>query len=229
MTMSTTSTYTFIQGFFNGLFVDVNTPVATDQPFSESFNGVLFTVHRPNAEILVDLGPQINTQSTRNLVANKLKAVGGTLTSQIEVQGVVWPAVPYFFENPLGHKFTDMLVDVHFNFHIHTPWYCSDVDGTLNIYLFLFLNSAGHLQAALDGWWYSFDGGGPFCAGAVSDGIKNAWPSIKSSVQELLPSLTKEAAAFKFSRLYFLPGNGSKTSGAQIGNASTDLALGLLL
>jgi hypothetical protein len=225
--MPVTSTYTFLQGFFNGLFVDNTAPSSNDQ-FSESFNGIVFKVNRPSGEILVDLGPKINTDANIGLVAKKLISAGASLTSQIGVQGVPWGAVPYFFQHPLAHQLGDMLIRIHFDFHIDTPWYCSDVDGTISIFLFAFLDKAGHLQCVLDGTWFQFDGGGPFCAGAVSKGLSAAMPGVKSSVQGLLPDITKAAAGVKFSRLYFLPGNGSKAA-AVVENATNDLSIGLLL
>jgi hypothetical protein len=227
--MSVTSRYQFIQGFFNGLFVDLNTLSNADQPFSESFDGFTFTVHRPNGEILVDLGPQINTDANVGLVSKKLTSAGASLTSQIGVQGVPWGAVPYFFQHPLAHQLTDMLIRIHFDFHIETPWYCTDVDGTISIFLFAFLDKAGHLQVNLDGAWFQFDGGGPFCAGTVSNGLNAAMPGVKSAVQGLLPAITKVASGIKFSRLYFLPGNGTKGAAGGVQNATSDLALGLLL
>lgn len=226
--MSVISHYQFLQGFFNGLFVDVNTLSNTDQ-FSESFDGINFTVTRPNGEILVNLGPQINTDANVGLVSKKLTSAGASLTSQIGVQGVLWGSVPYFFQHPLAHKVTDMLIRIHFDFHIDTPWYCTDVDGTISIFLFAFLDKNGHLQVVLDGTWFQFDGGGPFCAGAVSSGLSAALPGVKTAVQGLLPAITKAAAGVKFSHLYFLPGDGVKAVGVHVENATNDLSLGLLL
>ena len=227
--MSVTSTYVFTMGFFQGPFIDLNTVETTDQPFSETFNGINPTVHRPNGEILVDLRPQINTDANNGLVSKKLVSAGASLTSQIGVQGVAWPAVPYFFQNPAAHKFTDMLIRIHFHFHVETPWYCTDADGTISIYLFAFLDSAGHLQVRVDGTWFQFDGGGPFCAGNVSDGLTAAMPGVKSAVQGLLPGITKAADGVKFKDIYFLPGDGSKVAGLVVGNATNDLAIGLVL
>jgi hypothetical protein len=225
--MSDTSTYVFLQGFFNGLFT-VNNASSNNQSFSESFNGIVFTVNRPNGEILVNLGPQIDTTANVGMVSEKLISAGATLASQIGVQGVPWGAVPYFFQNPLRHKPTDMLIRIHFDFHIQTPWYCSDVDGTIAIFLFAFLDNSGHLQVVLDGDWWNFNGGGPFCVGAVSSGLNGAMPGVRSAVQALLPGITKAAAGIKFSRLYFLPGDGTKAAVA-VENATNDLSIGLLL
>jgi len=225
--MSITSTYAFLQGFFNGIFIDTNAPSNNNQ-FGESLINGVFTVNRPGGEILVNLGPKISTPANNNLVAQKLAALGGSATSSIGVQGVPWGAVPYFFQNPLGHQLSDMLIRIHFDFHIPTPWFCSDVYGTMSIYLFAFLDKAGHLQVVVDGTWFVFNGGGPFCVGAVKSGLLNAIPSVISSVQALLPAITSAAAGIKFSRLYFLPGDGTKATIA-VEDATADLSIGLLL
>lgn len=227
--MSVTSAYTFFQGFFNGLFIENNTVLAADQPFSKSLNGPIFTVHRPNGEILVDVGPKINTDANVGMVSKKLTSAGASLTSQIGVQGVMWPSVPYFFQNIVAHKPDDMLIRIHADFHIETPFYCSDADGTISVFLFAFLDINGHLQIRVDGTWFHFDGGGPFCTGAISSGLAAAMPGVRSTVAGLLPAVTQAAAGIKFSRIYFLPGNGKKTAGVFGDNASNDLAIGLLL
>ena len=226
--MSVTSQYIFLQGLFNGLFDGINTPHNTDQTFSETLNGPIFTVHRPNAEIIVDLGPQIATNATTGLVATQLVNAGASLTSTIRVQGVFWPLVPYFFQHPAAHKLTDMLVRVDFDFHIETPWYSSDADGTISVYLFLFLDSKHHLQGHVDGTWFAYDGGGPFCTGKISDGLKAALPNVSKQVKPILAQAIAQAAGISFKNLYFLPGNGTKTAGVFLQNASNDLALGLV-
>ncbi|HEX8110667.1 MAG TPA: hypothetical protein VF516_23205, partial [Kofleriaceae bacterium] len=227
--MSVTSTYTFLQGFFNGMFIDVNTVSSADQPFSESFNGPILTIHRPSNEIAVDLRTLINTNANIGLITKKLMSAGASLTSEIGVQGVLWPSVPYFIQNIAAHKFTDMLIRIHFDFHIETPWYCSDADGTISIYLFAFLNSSRNLVVALDGTWWHYDGGGPFCTGAISSGLNAAMPGVRKTVSDLLPGLLKQTAGIKFSHLYFLPGDGRKAAGAAIENATSDLTIGLTL
>jgi len=229
--MSVTSQYTFLMGFFNGLFFVNNTADASDQAFSESGNGFVWTVHRPNGEILIDLGKEIATSANTNLVATQLKNAGASLTSALFVQGVQWVAVPYFFQNPNRHNWTDMLVEVDINFEIETPWYCSNASGTLSVYLFLFLDSKGHLQGSADGWAYNYSGGGPFCTGAIDNGLNAAGPKFCEQINPVLAKALSTAAGISFKHLYFLPGNGTKTTNPpiQVGDASTDVAMGLLL
>ncbi len=228
--MSVTSQYSFFQGFFNGTFVGLNTVSNADQPFSQSPpNSPVLIVHRPNADNVLDLGPLINTDANVGLVAKQLIAAKASLTSGLRVQGVPWIAVPYFIQSPLAHKPFDMLVKVNFDFHVETPWFCSDIDGTISLFLFVFLDTKGHLQAVVDGTWFSFDGGAPLCAGPASDGLKAALPGVKKQVQAMLPPLLAGAAGIKFAKLHFMPGNGTKAAGGFVQNASNDLALGLIL
>ena len=227
--MSVRSQYFFLNGFFNGKFEIINTVDATNQPFSETPFGPVMSVERPNGELTLDLGPQIATNATIGLVASQLINAGASLTSSIRVQGVLWPSVPYFFQEPLAHKLNQMLVRVDFDFHIETPWYCSDADGTISLYLFLFLDSQGHLQGNVDGAWFQYNGGGPFCTGHITAGLNEAMPSVVAQVKPILKQALTEAAGVKFKTLYFLPGNGTKAPGVSFQNASNDLALGLLL
>ena len=228
--MSVTSQYTFLNGFFNSVFFVFNTQKPADQAFSESSssNGLILTVNRPNNEILIDLGPQIATNETTGLVANQLVSAGASLTSKIRVQGVPWVLVPYFLQKPLAHNFFDMLVRVDFDFHIETPWYCSDADGTISVYLFLFIDKNKHLQGSVDGAWFSFNGGGPFCAGKIQDGLSAALPAVISQVKPVLAKAISQASGVPFKTLYYLPGNGIKTPGIFIQDASADLALALI-
>ena len=52
-----------------------------------------------------------------------------------------------------------------------------------------------------------------------------AWSPRSSRFKKALA----QAAGIKFKTLYFLPGNGTKTPGVFLQNASNDLALGLLV
>ncbi|MYN16567.1 hypothetical protein GTP81_07360 [Rugamonas sp. FT107W] len=228
--MSVTSTYTFLQGYFNGLFVGQNAVSAADQLFTASPPGsVVFTVHRPSGEQLVDLGKLINTDANVGMVAKHLISAGASLTSGLRVQATPWINVPYFIQSPAAHKPSDMLARVNFDFHIETPFGCTDIDGTISVFLFVFLDSQKHLHVTVDGTWFSFDGGWLFCRGKASDGLKAALPGVRKEIQALLPPLTSAIANVKFANIYFLPGDGKKTAGAFVEDASNDASLGLLL
>ena len=174
------------------------------------------------------MGPTIATNATVGLVASQLISAGASLTSGIRIQAVFWPAVPYFVLRPTAHKITDILVRVDFDFHIETPWYCSDADGTYSVYLFLFLDSQGHLMASVDGVWFTYNGGGPFCTGAITDGLNASVPGVISKVKPLLAAAIAPVGNAKFKNLYLLPGNGTKTAGAFFQDASADTALCLV-
>lgn len=227
--MSVTSLYIFPQGIFSGFFQGLNTQVAGNQTAKTDVSGITVTVHRPNGEIALDLGPLIATQATTNLVAQQLANAGASLTSGIRVQGVFWPSVPYFLQNPLAHKIDQMLVRVDFDFHIETPWFCSNADGTISVFIFLFLDKAGKLKGNVDGTWFQYSGGGPFCTGAITSGLKGALPSVVSKVQPILNTALAAAAGATFKALYFMPGNSTNSSlPITFGNASSDLTLGLV-
>lgn len=227
--MSTRSEYIFFGGLYDGPCEVINTKNPTNPPFSQSPFGSVMIFERPDNEVTIDLGPQIGSNATTGLVASQLIAAGASLTSNIRVQGVLWPAVPYFNQHPTAHKKNNMLVRADFDFHIETPWYCSDADGTISVYLFLFLDGQGHLRGSVDGTWFQYNGGGPFCTGHITAGLNAAMPKVASQVAPILQQALAEAAGFKFSLLYFLPGNGTKAPGVFQQNASNDLALGLLL
>lgn len=233
--MSITSEYFFNNGLFNGVFFGVNTQDKTEHGFGETSvfsNGVWkTTIDRPAAEITIDLGPKINTTATQGEVALALSQAGALLTSGIRTQGVVWQFVPYFSQNPNAHPINTMLVRVDFDFHLETPWYCSDANGTISVYLFLFLDGNGHLQGRVDGDWFQYSGGGPFCTGAITSGLNAAMPGLRAKVQPILNQALAAAANIKFKLVYFLPGNGDKSllPNTFVQDASQDMALGLLL
>jgi hypothetical protein len=228
--MSTTSQYFGLWGPFNGPFQEINTAHSGDIPFKETSvgGGIVLTVDRPNAEVAVHLSKQIATDATVGAVSKALIASGASLTSDIRVQGVPWISVPYFWQNPLAHSFSDMLARIDFDFLIHTPWYCSDATGTISVYVLLFLDSHGHLQGHVDGAWWERHGGDPFCTGPVDSGLDAAIPGVKTKVKPILDNALKAASAIKFKRMYFLPGHGTKAPGLSSGDGRTDLTLALI-
>lgn len=226
--MSLISQYTFFQGFFTGPFIGVNLVDNTNSPFSQSScASPILKVSRPNAEIVIDLGSLVNTNANVGLVATQLINAGATLTSGLRVQGVPWIKVPYFPQKPASHNICDMLIKLNFDFHVETPWFCSDIDGTISVFLFVFLDNKKHLKVNVDGTWFSFDGGG-LCAGPAAKAFTAAMPGVKAQIASLLPSLISGISGNKFINLHFLPGNGTQALGGFAQNASIDLALGLL-
>ena len=153
---------------------------------------------------------------------------GANRTSGVMAAGVFWPNVPYYGNNPGAHSNSDMLIRVYFNIHISTPWYCSDADGNISYYLFIYLDNSGHLQGYVDGWSYSYNGGGPFCTGSINSSLNSAVPNGMGTVQTVLDNALALLAGSTFSMLYYLPGSGTKTPGDTSENADLDVAIALL-
>lgn len=130
--------------------------------------------------------------------------------------------------DPGRHQPWELLGTLNIDFHISTPWYCTDVDGTLTYYLFFFLDGSGRLRVNADGWSFRYDGGGPFCTGEVSsrlrDAASGAVGTVESQIRTAFDLLTGSS---RFSMLYFLPGRGSR-SGSASGNADDTVALAVL-
>jgi len=158
------------------------------------------------------------------------KALGSqaSRTSGIMVQGVFWPSVPYYGSDPGRHPASMMLARVYFDFHVPTPWYCSDADGNVAYYLVLYLDASGHAKGYVDGWSYNYNGGGPFCTGAINDMLNKAVPGAIGQVQKVLDDKLAVLASFSFSTMYYLPGSGTSSQGDHSENADTDLAVAVL-
>ena len=45
-----------------------------------------------------------------------------------------------------NHIKNQLLIRVYFNFHIGTPWYCSDANGDISYYLVIYLDGGGHVD-----------------------------------------------------------------------------------
>jgi hypothetical protein len=121
-----------------------------------------------------------------------------------------------------------MLIRVYFDFHIGTPWYCSDANGDIDYYLFLYLDGNGHLQGYVDGWSYHYSGGGPFCTGSINSALNNAIPNGTGPLQTVLDNALSLFSSSVFSMLYYLPGSGTKNPGDNSENADVDVAIAVL-
>lgn len=228
--MPVLSRYWFHNGFFSGPFDVFNEPYP-DGGWAWISNGsssaATLAWNRADGEQAVDLAAQLNTGDVLAIVD---KALGGqaSRTSGIMVQGVFWPSVPYYGSDPGRHPASMMLARVYLDFHVSTPWYCSDADGNIDYYLVLYLDAAGHAQGYVDGWSYSYNGGGPFCTGSINDALNSAVPGAISQVQKVLDDKLALLAAFTFSTMYYLPGSGTASQGDHAENADTDLAVAVL-
>src|SRR5262249_22567747 len=115
---------------------------------------------RPDDELIVDLGPAINTRTVRDAIDALLRPTTVSRTSGVRVAAVPWRLVPYHDDEPGKHAPNDLLVRVYFEIHIGTPWYVPDADGDVSYYVMFGLDEDGNLYSHVDGWSFSFDGGG---------------------------------------------------------------------
>jgi hypothetical protein len=226
--MPTLSQYWFRNGFFAGPFDGWNVPYAGWAWISNTGSSAATLVwNRQDNEIVVDVAAQLNSPGTIAQV-KKILGTDASLTSGILAAGVFWPSVPYYGKDPGRHHDWDMLIRVYFNFHVSTPWYCSDADGNVSYYLVVYLDGSGHVQGYVDGWSYHYSGGGPFCTGAINSKLDSGVPAGMATVQDVLNATLAIASAFTFSNLYLLPGSGTKAGGGFSENADQDVAIAVL-
>jgi hypothetical protein len=181
---------------------------------------------REDREIVVDLVPVLNTPDVHDAVDNIL---GGSAqrTSDIRAGWIPWRHVPYRPEDPNRHEDLDLLVRVFLNFHVGTPWYCTDADGNISYYVVPFLDGSGRLGGYVDGWSYDYDGGGPFCTGAIDDSLDQGVANGVGTVQSLIDGRLDLFANRRFDLLYLLPGNGTRSGGGSV-NVNEHVSLALL-
>ena len=226
--MSTLTEYWFNDSFFNGQFSGVNQPFGGWAWVSRTgLSRATLSWIRPDNEIIVDIGSQLNNPLILGQV-DRVLAGQADRTSGLSAKGVFWSAVPYNSRQPGRHAPSDMLVRISFGFHIGTPCYCTDADGTISYYVLFFLNSSGTLQATVDGYDFTYTGGNLICTGAINDALNAALPGGSTNVQNVLNAATARFSGQRFSKLYFLPGNGTRTAGNFNGNADTNVALAIL-
>jgi hypothetical protein len=226
--MPTLSQYWFHDRFFAGSFDGYNQPYGGWAWISNTGSSAATLVwNRQDNEQTIDVAPQLNTAAVLAQIDGILGG-GANRTSGVMAAGIFWPDVPYYGNNPGAHQVGDMLIRVYFNFHIGTPWYCSDADGNISYYLFLYIDGGGHLQGYVDGWSYHYDGGGPFCTGSINDSLNSGVPAGMPTVQNLLDDALALLSGSTFTMLYYLPGSGTKAAGNFSENADQDVAIALL-
>lgn len=224
------SQYWFSESFFAGPFEGRNQPYPEGGWAWISESGqeqATLSWNREDSEVILNFATVASNPLVISTI-DKLLTGGVTRTSGVMAQGVFWPNVPYYSKDPSRHSASDMLVRVYFDFHIDTPWYCSDADGDISYYLFFSLDRTGALQGSVDGWSYNYSGGGPFCTGSIDDGLNSAVPGGMAPLQNLVNEAIALDANGHYSTLYYLPGSGTRAQGAFDENADTDVALVLL-
>jgi hypothetical protein len=180
---------------------------------------------REDREIVVDLQTVLNAP---DILAAVDGVLGGSAsrTSGIRAGWIPWRYVPYRGADPARHGDLDLLVRIAFNFHVSTPWYCTDADGDISYYVVPFLDGSGRLGAYVDGWSYSYGGGGPFCTGSINDRLNSGVPAGMATLQSMLDGRLALFATRRFDLLYLLPGNGTRSGG---GTANVDQRVSLAL
>jgi hypothetical protein len=173
---------------------------------------------REDSEIVVDLPPILNAGDILDAVDRML---GGSAnrTSAINAGWIPWKYVQGHEGDPNRHGDLDLLVRIFFNFHVSTPWYCSDADGDISYYVVPYLDGTGRLGAYVDWWSYHYDGGGPFCTGAINDALNGAVPNGMATLQSMIDARLAFFADRRFDMLYLLPGDGTRFGG---GNVNVD-------
>jgi hypothetical protein len=225
--MPTLSQYWFQNSLLGGPFDVYNVPYADGGwawVASGAQSAATLAWNRPDNEQTIDLAPLLNAPATLSTI-DQLLGSQASRTSALMAQARFYWQVPYYSQDPARHNAWDMLARLYFDFHISTPWYCSDASGDISYYVMVYLDSAGHLGGYVDGWSYNYSGGGPFCTGAINDALNSAIPAGISPLQELLNSGFALLGRSSFSYVYLLPGDGTKSAGETAENADTDAAI----
>jgi len=228
--MPTLSQYWFYERFFGGPFDVYNLPFSDGSwAWISSEGGTAATLMwiRPDSERAISIATQFNTPDVLSLIDAFISG-GASRTSGIRAMGVFWPSVPYRAENPGRHSDWELLIRIYFNFHISTPWLCSDADGNISYYVFAYLDGEQHLRAYVDGWSYEYDGGAPFCTGTINDRLNAQVPAGVATVQRLLDDRLALLSRLTFSALYYLPGSGTRSPGQTSENADLDVAVAVI-
>ncbi len=229
--MSTQTDCLFISGsLFDGLVEATNKSIA-EVPAKVTFPSAnKITFLRPAAELPpIDIAAAINTPATLGKIDGTLNPNGAVRTSAVRAKMFFWAKVPYFFKNPLKHKLLDQLVSINFDFAIHTPWFCSDIHGTISFFVIFALDGNHHLVARADAPWFTFTGGS-FCAGKASDLLTTALNNAQGTVvQKALDAAIASANGIAFQALYLIPGNSNRVHTVEFGSADTSTSLCLVI
>jgi hypothetical protein len=180
---------------------------------------------REDREFTVDLMAQANTAAVAQAI-DRLLTGPVKRTSPIKAGWIPWRYVAYRGRDPHRYADLDLLVRVFFNFHVSTPWYCTDADGNVSYYVVFFLDGAGAIHASVDGWSYHFDGGTPACSGAISDRLNANVPGGMATLQGLLDASLAGLGRQRFDLVYLLPGAAER---AGVGSVNVDEHVSLAL
>src|SRR5438309_618441 len=85
---------------------------------------------REDREVVIDLPPILNAPDILDAV-DRLLSGPVRRTSDLLAGWIPWKHVVYYGNDPGRHGDLDLLIRIRFNFHVSTPWYCSDADGDI--------------------------------------------------------------------------------------------------
>jgi hypothetical protein len=190
----------------------------------------VLTWERLDNEDVIDLTQNANNPIVLNIIDSLIKSPASR-SGPVRTSYVPWGNVPSQVRdaNPPGlHQDYDLLGTLNIDFHISTPVYCSDADGTITYYVFFYLDGGGQLHGDIQGWYYSYSGGGPFCKGNIDNSLNQGVPAGMGPLANILDTaLTLFANSRTFWMVYLLPGRGVR-SGQGGDNADNNVALAVL-
>jgi hypothetical protein len=179
------------------------------------------TWEREDREVTYDLVALMNIPAILNLIDENLGEADRT--SALRVGWIPRKYLPY---SSSGGQL-DLFLRLAFDFHISTPWYCSDADGDISYYIVCYLDGSGRVGAYVDGWSFSYDGGGPFCTGEISSRLRSSVPGAIGTLQAQLNTFLGLLGRRQFDMLYYLPGSAER-SGSGNTNVNDRVSLALL-
>lgn len=163
----------------------------------------------------------LNNPIVLNVIDSNLS--GAQRTSSLRVGWTPRKYLPYASSGGA----LDLFLHLAFDFHISTPWYCSDANGHINYYIACYLDGVGKVGAYVHGWGFHYDGGGPFCTGEITSRLNSAVPGAIGTLQAQLNSFLSLLGNKRFDMLYYLPGSANK-SGLGNTNVNDSVSLALL-
>ncbi len=189
-------------------------------------SGATLLWNRTDNELVLPLSPFLNSGPALTIVDRFFTKA--TRSSDIMTQGLFWFEAPYHDDDPSRHSDNDLLVRLYFNFHIETPGYCYNRDGTIGYYIVPFLDAAGHVHAFIDEWEWSVSDRPDVCQGNIEDQLNKDVPGAMPTLQLMLDQFLGGFSKFTFSTIFLLPGSGTPAEGDFSENADTDVALVLV-
>ena len=160
---------------------------------------------REDREVNYDLLNLLNNPIVLNVIDSNLGEV--QRTSDLRIGWSPRKHLPY---SSTGGEL-DLFLRLSFNFHISTPWYCSDADGHIEYIIACYLDGSGKIGAYVHGWSFDYDGGGPFCNGKISSRLNTAIPVPIGILQEQLNAFLGLLGDRRFDLPYYLPGSAEES------------------